>query len=451
MISTEDIALFTSGVRINLAYIYFKEGMKDVKATFEVIVREDERRNYFVAAGIRSIAEYVKTVKFNEEHLKFFKEFYKYSDDFIDYLRNYSFKGDIWAMPEGTIFFPNEPVIRITARIIDLCLMEQFVINTVMHQTMLASKFARIRISAKDKTIASSHVRSHGMESGIKSIRLSKMVGIDSSTMSFYSYKTGDQKTEGWGATHFFIQSFESELEAFRVYAKYRPEKSLFMLDTYDFEKGLENFIKVAKEVESENKQIRAVLLDSGDQLERSKYVRKKLDENNLGYIKIFAAGNYDEYKISKMIKENAPIDIFAVATEAVNSTDSPKLEVVFKMVEIEKGDKIFPKIKLSENKIHYPGKKQVYLIKSSNGNYVSRVIGLEGEMNQESLLIEIIREGSLVYEFPVLEETASYFKKQSAKYPSEIFNLTEKINFPIGISKKLQELFDETKATYVL
>src|SRR3989344_3971282 len=374
MISTEDIALFTSGVRINLAYIYFKEGMKDVKATFEVIVREDERRNYFVAAGIRSIAEYVKTVKFNEEHLKFFKEFYKYSDDFIDYLRNYSFKGDIWAMPEGTIFFPNEPVIRITARIIDLCLIEQFVINTVMHQTMLASKFARIRISAKDKTI-----------------RLSKMVGIDSSTMSFYSYKTGDQKTEGWGATHFFIQSFESELEAFRVYAKYRPEKSLFMLDTYDFEKGLENFIKVAKEVESENKQIRAVLLDSGDQLERSKYVRKKLDENNLGYIKI------------------------------------------------------------SENKIHYPGKKQVYLIKSSNGNYVSRVIGLEGEMNQESLLIEIIREGSLVYEFPVLEETASYFKKQSAKYPSEIFNLTEKINFPIGISKKLQELFDETKATYVL
>ncbi|MFH1308149.1 MAG: nicotinate phosphoribosyltransferase [archaeon] len=446
IIGKKDLPLFTSAVRVNLSYVYFKEGMQDTKATFEVTIRDSDKRNYYVLGGVHSIIDFLKDMKFTEDHLDYFKKVYGYDDDFMQYLRKFRFRGDIWAMPEGSICFPGEPVMRITGTVIELSLMEQFVINTIMHQTMLASKFARVRTTAMNCTIGMTHVRSHGIESGIKAVRIAKMVGLDSSSMTFHSFKSGDLRQESWAATHFCIQSFDNEIEAFRAFTKYNPERSMILIDTYDFDKGLENFIQVAKETEKTGRKLRAIALDSGDHVEQSIKVRERLNKEGLNYIQIIAAGNYDEYKIKKMINAGAKIDLYIVATEVVNSTDAPKLEVVFKMVELEKNNKIVYKIKLASEKVSYPGKKQVCnFIK--DGKIIHRQIVLAEEVSDnQGLLIKIMDEGDLLMKLPSTDQIKQHFLSQIPKFPQEIFNISEKVVFPVKISDNLQALFEQVK-----
>jgi len=449
LISQEDLAMFTSAGRITLGSIYFEEGMKDNLATFEVFIRPDEKRNYFVLAGINSLLDIMPKLKFNKEHLDFLKKVYNFSEGYLAYLGNLKFSGDIWAMPEGTICFPYEPLVRITAPLIQICLIEQLVINTIMHQTMLASKFARIRIASKDKLVGTTLVRAHGMESSLKSVRISREVGIDISAMALYGMKNADFKAEGGVSTHFFVQSFDTEIESFKAYFRHNAEKGIMLIDTYNYDTGIENFIKAAKESEINGRKVRGIIIDSGDHIEISKKVREKLDKAGLEYIKILAMGNLDEYKITEFMEKKAPIDIFGVATEALNCTDLPKLEVVFKMVELEKDGKFIPIIKLAQNKITYPGKKQVCIFHNAEGRIVARIICREGEF-KKSLLLKMVERGELVYKIPVTEDIKNYFFSQINSYPPLLFNLREKFEFPVLISEGLQDLFEQTKKKFL-
>lgn len=444
-ITQEDLSLFLNGARFPSSVIYLQEGMRNTRATFDLFVRElPQKRNFLVFCGLEHVVDYLTHFRFTPKQLRWIKNCFAFSPKVMKYFKNFRFTGDMWAMPEGTVFFPQEPIIRITAPIIEAQMIEVFLMNTVYLQTLLASKIARfVHAAGKKSTVMGFH-RCHGLDAAMKSTRVCQIFGVQTA-MSLYSFKNNILLFPA-GTSHALIMSFRSELDAFRAYNKHLHGRGYILIDTYNAFTGIKNFITAARELEKNGYRSKGIYLDSGNLYRLSVVARRMLDRAGLKYCKILVLSNLDEYKIADFEKRKAPIDVYGGATELLNSSDAPTLELVYKLSELESNGKRISKMKLSSKKVSLPGRKQVFRI-TSKGRYAKDILGLENEKNQgKKLLKPIIKNGKRVYGLPPLQNIGDYYKKEIKKFPEKIFSVTKKVRYPVFISPQLKKLVQKTK-----
>ncbi|MEO0224690.1 MAG: nicotinate phosphoribosyltransferase [candidate division WOR-3 bacterium] len=428
-----NISLLTDLYELTMAYSYFKSNRNEI-STFELFIRNlPNNRNFLVSAGIDDIIKIISEFHFSEDDIKYLKSLKLFSDDFLDYLKNFKFKGDVWAIPSGQIYFPNEPVIRITADRISAQLLETIILNQFNFQSMIASKCARIIISSRGiPCIDFSPRRDHGIDSALKVAKVSYICNFIG-TSNVLAGKIYNIPVYGTMA-HSYIMSFGDEETAFKEFLKCFKEPVL-LIDTYDTIEGAKKVIKLLKE----GYKIKGVRIDSGDLVELSKKV-KQMFKNEGFDIKIFLSGDLDEYVIDEILKKGAVADAFGIGTKMGTSSDAPYLNGVYKLVEDEYGFKI----KTSPNKITLPGKKQVYRI-YKNGIMVKDIIALEDEKCEGVPLLKKYIENGKVLEHEEIENSRKFFKENLSTLPDYLKTINKsQIEYPIEISNKLLKIRQE-------
>ena len=446
-ISEENMSLFTDFYELTMCASYF-DNKKFEPATFDLFIRRlPENRGYLLFAGLEQALLYLKSVKFTEEHLAYLKK-QGFAKDFLDYLRAFKFTGDVWAVPEGTVAFPCEPLIRVTAPIIEAQLVETFLLNTVNLQTMIATKASRVVTTAKGKAVIEFGLRrEHGVDAGMKVARSSYIAGCrgTSNVLAGYAYGIPVFGT----MAHSFIMSYEKEVDAFRAFAKTFPANSTLLIDTYDDLAGAEKAAIIAKELEEKGFKLSGVRLDSGDLTETSKKIRKLLDQQGLQYVKIFASGDLDEFKVEELLKKGAKIDAFGVGTKLGTSADKPYVDVIYKLCETMNANGDFaPMMKLSEGKNTLPGRKQVYRFTDAEGFFEKDVIELADEKaDGEPLLAKVMEKGELTYDFPSLDEVRATAAGNLSRLPEKYKKVIGAPAYPVELSHNLEQLIRKLKA----
>ncbi len=422
------------------AYLRYK---RDSLATFELFVRGlPKSRSYLVAAGLEDILNYIKQLKFKPQDLAYLKSKKIFSPEFIRYLSTFSFKGDIWAMPEGTVAFANEPLIRVTAPIIQAQIIESFFLNTINLQTMIASKASRVVTEAKGREVFDFSLRrTHGSEAGLKVARSSYISGFAGSAtvLAGELYRIPIVGT----MAHSFIMAFKHELEAFMAYAETFPGRTILLVDTYATAKGLENAVTIGLYLKERGYRLQGIRLDSGDITRLSKLARGLLDRAGLKYTKIFASGNLDEFKIAGLLRSGAPIDSFGVGTNMGTSIDAPCLDVIYKITEVtdEEGN-FLPTMKLSRGKVTFPGRKQVFRIEDNKGRFVKDILGLEKEkINGRPLLRKVVGRGRVIYKTPSLENIRLALQHGLRRFPAGLLRANSRYKYPVFLSPQLERL----------
>ena len=447
----ENTSLFTDFYELTMCASYF-DNKNFEPATFDLFIRRlPENRAYFLFAGLEEALQYLKSIKFTEEHLAYLKK-QGFKEDFLDYLRGFRFTGDVCAVPEGTIAFPNEPLIRVTAPIIEAQLVETFLLNTVNLETMIATKASRVVHAAKGKSVIEFGLRREaGFDAGMKVARSSYIAGCQG-TSNVLAGQVYGIPVFGTMA-HSFIMSYPKEIDAFRAFAKTFPNKSTLLIDTYDDISGAEKAAVVAKELEDKGFRLGGIRLDSGDLAQTSKKVRKILDGQGLEYVKIFASGDLDEFKIEELLSRGARIDSFGVGTKMGTSADRPYLDVIYKLCETMMADGCFlPIMKLSKDKITLPGRKQVYRFMDAAGNLEKDTIALADENVQgEPLLVKVMENGKLIYKLPSLDIIRANAAENLSKLPEEYKALTGASVYPVELSRNLLNLVKTLKRQLTL
>ena len=410
---------------------------EDDIAVFDFFIRKyPKNRNYLIFAGLEQVIHYLQNARFTEKTIDFLrkKEVFKKIDSsfFDDYLPRFKFKLNVWAMREGNYFFPNEPIMKIQGPMFHAQLAETYILNVINYQTLVASKASRIRNVAQDKILLEFGTRrSHSPLAGVYAARASYIAGFNGTSNVIADIELGI--TSSGTMAHSFIQRFDTEMESFDVYNNIYGDNSVLLIDTFDTEKA-------AKKVSKYKNTIRAVRIDSGDLIEHSKKVRKILDENGCEKVLIVASSDLNEYKIKKILESNAPIDVFGVGTELATSRDEPTIAGVYKLIEYNSK----PKIKISEDKLTYPGKKQIYRIYNRQGKFIEDILMLDNEPappNSETLLIPVMKEGLLITELPDLNNIQQYYSENIEKLPNKFKELDENHIFKVKISENLSEL----------
>jgi len=454
-VNEENMSMLTDLYELTMCASYFDNG-KFEPATFDLFIRKlPSNRSYFLFAGLEQALLFLEKARFNDEHVSFLKK-QGFKQDFLDYLRKFKFTGDVRAVPEGTVVFPEEPVIRITAPIIEAQLVESFLLNTVNLQTTIATKASRVVCAAKGKSIIEFGLRrEHGTDAGMKVARCTYLAGCTGTSNVLAGMKYG---IPVFGTmAHSFVMLFDKEIDAFRAFVKTFPDKSTLLIDTFDDIAGAEKAAIVSKELEEKGFKLRAVRLDSGDLAELSKKVRVLLDEKGLDYVGIFASGDLDEYKIEELLRKGARIDAFGVGTRMGTSEDRPYIDVIYKLSEkMNEDGKFSPIMKLSKGKVTLPGRKQVFRIKSEKGRFVKDVIALEGEKTRGTpLLAKVMEKGKITCDLPSLEEIRTRASENIAKLPNKYKKLKNAPCYPVQLSpmvrKLMKELTEKLKKTEVL
>jgi nicotinate phosphoribosyltransferase len=439
--SEENMSLFTDLYELTMCASYF-DNKKFEPATFDLFIRRlPPERSYFLFAGLEQVLLFLEKIKFTDEQIAYLKK-QGFEAEFLEYLRNLKFTGDVCAVPEGTVVFPNEPLIRVTAPIIEAQLVETFLLNTVNLQTMIATKASRVVHAAKGKSVIEFGLRrEQGIDAGMKVARSSYIAGCagTSNVLAGMAYGIPVFGT----MAHSFIMSFEKEIDAFRAFAKTFPSKSTLLIDTYNDIAGAEKAAKVAKELEKKGFKLGGVRLDSGDLAETSKKVRALLDEKGLQYVSIFASGDLDEYRITELQSKQAKIDAFGVGTKMGTSADYPYTDVIYKLSETmnDKGE-FSPIMKLSEDKITLPGRKQVFRFEDNKGNYTKDMIALADEkVESKPLLAKVMENGKIIHELPSLSAIRTTAQENLKHLPEKYRELTNASKYPVELSQALDDL----------
>lgn len=442
-----DVSMLTDLYELTMCASYFDNKRNEI-ATFDLFIRRlPPNRSYFVLAGLEQALHYLREVKFTDEHLEYLR-INGFKEDFLDYLRNFRFSGEVWAIPEGTIVFPNEPLIRVTAPIIEAQLVETFLLNTVNLQTTLATKASRVVCAAKGRPVIEFGLRrTHGVDAGIKAARCSYIAGCSGTSNVLAGFRYG---IPVFGTmAHSFILFFDHEIDAFRAFAKTFPKNSTFLIDTFDDIKGAKKAAVVAKEMEKQGFRLKSVRIDSGDLVEISKKVRALMNEKGLSYVKIFASGDLDEYKVEELLQKGAQIDAFGVGTRMSTSEDRPYVDAIYKLCEhMDKNGRMVPAMKLSKGKLTLPGRKQVFRVKNENGKFMKDIIALHDEkVEGEPLLVKVMEQGEIVYDLPPLEKIRERTLENLSMLPEEFKKLRDAPEYPVELSPKLKKLMDELSA----
>ena len=419
------------------------------KATFDLFVRPSlQQRNYYIFMGLGNVLCYLKNLRFNKEDIEYLKKLELFPDTFLKYLKTFRFTGDVWAIPEGTVFFPDEPVIRVTAPIIEAQIIESALLNMVNLQITLATKASRIVYSAGNRPVYDFSLRrTQGKEASLMAAKCSYAAGC-AGTAHVLAGKLYQIPVVGTMA-HSYVMSFASELASFRAYANIFPNNTVLLIDTYDENQGLRNAIIVAKELEKKGHRLRGIRMDSGDLAAGSRRIRRVLNEAGLKYVDIFASGDLDEYKIIKLTGNKSSINNFGVGTHMGTSSDRPYTDVVYKISELEDGQgRFLPTMKLSRGKNTLPGKKQIYRLRNKTGKFRMDIVGLAGEKisDTQALLIKVINKGRIIYNPPPLTRIRAYCRQQVLSLPEKYRRIDNRRPYPVIYSKVLKNLSSRIK-----
>ncbi len=458
LLTESNMALFADYYEFTMGKADF-DSRNNAICTENYFVRSIPQGEYLIVAGLEQVIHYILNLRFTNADLKWLKESKAtpdMSDDFLDYLRHFKFDGDVYAVPEGTPVFANEPLINVTGRSIDIQIFETYLLNVMNFQTLIATKTARIVHAARGRACFDFGARrAHGRDAGILAARASFIGGAAGTSLVI----AGQYFNIPYVGTiaHKFIMDRPSELAAFRDYAKSFPHNTLLLIDTYDTIQGAKNACIVAKEMQASGAQLRGVRLDSGDLLALSKAVREIFDEAGLTEAQIFASNDLDEFQIDRLLTAGAPIDGFGVGTRlATGANFNPltgeggpsALPGVYKHVERIEGEKVTVTMKLSEDtgKSTLPSKKQLHRLYDADGNYVKDVISLWDEDLQdgEPLLVPVILKGELVYSFPNSVAMQAKAKTELTRLSEPYKRLTDAEKYPVVLSPGLEDLLEQ-------
>lgn len=433
-------ALLTDLYQLTMLQGYLKHNMHEV-AVFEFFFRKlPQHRNFLVAAGLELVLDYLETLRFEEEDLRWLAASGRFDDQLIDYLARFRFTGSVDAIPEGTIVFPDEPLIRVTAPLPQAQLVETRLINLLNFNTVIASKAIRMVLAAPNKLLVDFGLRrAHGAEAGLLAARAAYLAGFAGSATVEAERSFG---IPSYGTVaHSFIQAHESEREAFLNFARLNPENTVLLIDTYDTEAAARLVVELAPILAQENIAIRAVRLDSGDLGALSKSVRKIFDEAGLRHIQIFASGGLDEYAIRDLLSRGAPIDGFGIGTSLTTSSDAPGLDCAYKLQEYAG----MARRKRSAGKATWPGRKQVFRRYDASGRMVGDVITVidDDRTEGEPLLRCVMRDGRRVASDD-LDTIRRRVREQTAKLPEDLRTLDTGVRYPVEIAEALKVLASE-------
>jgi nicotinate phosphoribosyltransferase len=416
----------------------------DAISTFELFARHlPARRNYLVAAGLEQALTFLENVRFSAEEIGFLRGnavFSNIRSEFFDYLADFRFSGDVWAVPEGTIVFPGEPLLRITAPIAEAQIFETYLLATLSYQTMIASKAARVVTAAEGRQVVEFGARrSHGAEASLLAARAAAIGGCTGTSnvlagMRFSLPVYGTQ-------AHSWVMAHDRESEAFANFLDAFPHNATLLLDTYDVRNALREIIAMGR-------QPAGVRLDSGDIVKDSRWGRRQLDRAGWSDVKIFASGDLDEYRISELLRRGASINAFGVGTALATPGDAPHLNMIYKLVEVERGGKIWEAAKLTRAKITYPGRKQVFRYTNSASEFRFDRVALEDEPPQEAeaLLLPVMRGGKRVAPPDSLEAARERCKSGLARLPKTCLQIRHSAVYPVRYSKRLKDLLENVR-----
>lgn len=437
---TRDAALFTDLYELTMAASYLREGMRG-PATFSVFARHLPReRSFLVAAGLEDVLNFLRDFRFSAGALSYLDSLDLFEPAFLELLRGLRFTGLVRAVPEGTVVFQNEPLLEITAPIIEAQLVETAVLNLVHFQTLIASKAVRCVLAARGRPVTEFGLRrSHGVDAGMKAARCAFIAGASMSSNVLAGLHYGIPPTGTMA--HSYVSAFPREIDAFRAFARAFPAQTTLLLDTYDTLAAARKAVLVAREMEARGQRLAGVRLDSGDLVGLSRQVRRILDEAGLGYVKLVVSGGLDEASIGECLAEGAPIDAFGVGTRMDVSADLPYLDTAYKLVEYDGR----PVLKSSAGKGTWAAQKQVYRRLRSGAGFAGDVLALREEPappgTVEILLRSVMERGRLLAPHPALTTVRDYCAAQVASLPEELRELHEIAAYPVSYSERLVSL----------
>lgn len=475
----DNLTLHTDKYQINMMYAHWKQGTMNGKAVFEIYFRKLPFGNgYAVFAGLERIVRYIQELRFGDEMIEFLRtQEERYEEGFLEALREFRFTGNLWSVQEGDLVFPNEPLVRVEARIFEAQLIETALLNFMNYQTLIATKASRIKQVAPDDVLLEFGTRrAQEADAAVWGTRAAYLAGFHATSnvragMMFGIPVKGTH-------SHSWIQGHDSEEEAFRQYAEALPDQVTLLVDTYDtLKSGVPNAIRIAKLLESKGKRMQAIRLDSGDLAYLSKRAREMLDEAGLSYVKIIASNDLDENIIFNLKAQGAKIDIWGVGTQLITASDQPSLGGVYKLVAREKNGTYLPVIKISGNpeKVSNPGVKEVYrLINRRTRKAEADYIALTGEEDIRKgerielfdpvhpylrktvehyeavpLLKSVFQNGELVYSMPSLDEIRSYHAEQLKLFWPEYLRKLNPEKYRVNFSRAAWNLKMELLQQY--
>ncbi|MBI3933629.1 MAG: nicotinate phosphoribosyltransferase [Acidobacteria bacterium] len=439
--------LLTDLYELTMSAAYWKTGKSDEVATFELSVRSiPAQRSFLLAAGLEQAVEYLQQLRFSGEEIDFLRKhssFESVPTGFFDFLGKLRFTGSVWAVPEGSLMFAEEPLLRITAPIVQAQIAETYLMAMLTYQTSVATKAARVVEAAGGRGIVEFGTRrAHGPVAGLLAARASYVGGCLGTSNTLAGFELG---IPTYGTTaHSWTMSFEDEEESFRRFAELFGSKAVLLVDTYDSIEGVKKALQLGLP-------FRGVRLDSGNFLEISRQVRKLLNDAGRTDALILASGDLNEYVIRTLAGQAAPIDLFGVGTDLVTSRDAPALSGIYKIVEIESHGKVRYTAKFSESKVSYPGKKQVFRYSGADGFYSHDVLGLADESfaGAEPLLEPVIEDGNLVRPLPALAEIRERTMASMARLPEAFRRLQDSDAYPVNKSLALERLLESVRVRY--
>lgn len=464
-----NLTLLTDLYQLTMGYGFYRHDKHEEEVVFDLFFRKNALITYSIFAGLEQAMDYLLHWRFDDEDIAYLRSLNLFSEDFLEYLKNMKFTGDVYAVKEGTPVFPGEPILTVKAPLIQAQFAETALLNILNHQTLIATKSSKIcRATGGQGVVMEFGLRrAQGPDAGVNGARAA-IIGGCSSTSNVMAGKMFDVPVAGTMA-HSWIMDYPTEYEAFRAYADAYPDNCVFLVDTYDtLRSGVPNAIKVFKELREAGHTPKGIRLDSGDLAYLSKKARKMMDEAGFPDAFICVSGDLDERSINSLVQQGAKIDVWGVGTKLITSEDLPALGGVYKLsAVIEKNGKVTPKIKLSDNtaKITNPAFKKLYrLYDKENGMAIADLITLRDEtVNDEPLTLfhpvetwkqhevenfraeelqqTIVKDGKLVYEFPTLKEIREYSKDELSKFWEEYLRLDVPQLYKVDLSDKLHSL----------
>lgn len=432
--------LLTDLYQLTMMQAYLDHGMEE-PAAFEFFVRKlPESRNFLLACGLDSVLQYLETLHFTADDVAWLASTGRFNPRCLDYLAAFRFTGAVDAMPEGTVFFSDEPILRVVAPLPAAQLLETRIINLLHVQTLLASKAARVVLAADGKQLVEFGLRrTHGAEAALLAARACYLAGFDGSSNVLAEQCFG---IPAYGTmAHSFIQAHSDESTALADFVQSFPRRTVVLIDTYDTEQGARKVLDLALKLRADGIEIGAVRIDSGDLGAHAQAVRHILDAGGCSDIGIFASGNLDEYQIQALLAAGAPIDGFGVGTRVTTSNDCAYLDCAYKLQEYV-GQ---PRRKRSEGKATWPGRKQVFRYRDTDGMLTRDVLGLDTEeLDGEPLLRPVMQDGRRLAPALGMAELRAYTRTQLTTLPAALRNLQPAAPYPVDISAELLNLAEQ-------
>ena len=443
MMAHESLALLTDLYQLTMAQAYFNDRKMD-RATFSLFIRSYPlNRGFFISAGLHDVLKFLENFAVDGAALDYLSKQQLFTNDFLKFLEKLRFSGDVWALPEGKLFFKDEPILEVSAPIIEAQLVETYIINQINLQSLIATKAARCVLAAGKRAVVDFALRrTHGIDAGMKVARSSYLAGFVG-TSNVLAGKRYAIPTIGTMA-HSFVSSFADEIDAFRSYAASFPENTTLLIDTYDTIAGARKAVEVAKEMAARGQRLRGVRIDSGDLAGLAIKVREIFDDAGFSDVKIIGSGGLDEYDLSELSAAQIPFHSYGIGTKMGTSSDAPWSDIAYKLVEY--GDK--PVLKRSPGKISWPGTKQLFRQRNRQGQLEKDIIGLRIERiaGAEPLLRKVMEEGKIVVTLPSLSESRAGLATELEHLPDLTKAIRNPVLYPVEFTPALARLLEETE-----